>query len=197
MRTRHTAAALTAAAVLTLTATACSSDDATVSTKPDKTSAATTTAAPASTKPKPAPKPSPKAAGVGDTISLQGFEGVKFAVTLVKVDRAPKSSNEYIQPDKGKKWVAVQLKITNTGTEVYDDSPDNCGQAADTQGQRYSSQYVDSLAAGPSFPSLNLPPGEKALGWVTFEVPKSARITTIQYTADSGMGNSTAQWTIK
>jgi hypothetical protein len=197
MRTHLAATAITGAALLALTA--CSSGAQSVKTAPDKpasTTSATITTAPAATTPAAA---KPTIAKVGDTVTVTGDEGLKLAITLKKwLPHGVKSDNEYITPDSGKVWVAGQFEIKNVGTAVYDDSPDNCVQAADAAGQRYDSGYVDSITAGPSMPSdVKLPTGDKALGWVVFEVPKGTTVTKIQYTPNSGFADQTGQWSIK
>lgn len=185
---------ITAAALLTLAATltACSGSD-TVTTEPAKTSAAATDAA----KTKASPTPS-KQATVGDTVTLHGTDdGAKLDVTLVKWVDPAKSSDEYTSPEKGNRWVAVQLRITNTGSAVYSDSPENGMQVADTDGQQFQPTYAD-ITAGPAMSSsVKLTPGSKALGWTVFEVPKGSKIETLQFAMDSGFADETGQWTIK
>ncbi|WP_031512601.1 DUF4352 domain-containing protein [Streptomyces sp. NRRL F-5123] len=198
MRTRIAAAAVTAAALTTLTA--CSSGSgSTVKSAPDKPAATTaaarpTTAAPTTT----TAAPAPTAAAVGDTITVSGDEGVKLAITLKKWNNTARSTDQYFTPEPGKTWVAGQFEIRNVGTAVYDDSPGNCVQAADAQGQRFDEALLDAITAGPLMPSeLKLPPGDVALGWLVFQVPKPAAVTRVQYTPNSGFAEETAQWTTK
>jgi hypothetical protein len=139
-------------------------------------SPATTTAAGTKTAAKPATtKPKPKPAGIGDTITVK----------------------EFMTPGSGKRYVAAQIRVTNVGTAVYDDTPSNGMQVADGDGQRFESTFAD-VSAGPSMPSeVKLPHGDKALGYVAFEVPKASKITTLQFTADSGFADEAAQWKVR
>lgn len=199
MRTRIVAAAVAAAALSTLAA--CSSGDSgTAASVPDHDSvvisADPTTTAPAT--PTTTAAPTPTEAAVGDTLTIDGDQGVKLAITLKKWTRSARSGDQYFTPDAGKVWAAAQFQIKNVGTGTYDDSPDNCAQAADAKGQRFDTFFVDSITAGPLMPvEVKLPPGDVALGWVVFEVPKNTTVTRVQYTPDSGFGEQSARWRTK
>ncbi|MGW1201611.1 hypothetical protein [Streptomyces cyaneofuscatus] len=53
------------------------------------------------------------------------------------------------------------------------DSPAIGAQVADADGQRFSSTFAE-VANGPAMTSdANVPPGEKVLGWIVFEVTKA------------------------
>lgn len=193
MKLRHAITAALATGLL-LGATACTGSSV-VTTEPKKTAAAKTDEKPAA---KPQPKASPKQdAKVGDTITVHGFEdGSQLDVTVTKWVDPAKSGDEFSAPSAGKRWVAAQFELVNTGTKVYSDSPSNGAQVADTQGQRFMSTIGD-VSAGPSMTSsAKVPPGEKALGYIAFEVPKDSKVASVQFTMDSGMAEQTAQWKV-
>ncbi|MFE2294767.1 DUF4352 domain-containing protein [Streptomyces sp. NPDC059452] len=189
---RRTIIAAIAAAGLLLTATGCTDDE--ITTEPTKTGAAE--------KPKNAEpteeeaQESSKAAKVGDTIALKGNEGEKVDAVLKKwVDNA-KSADEFFSPADGKRWVAAQFELTNTGKKPYVDSPSNGAQVADADGQRFPATFAD-VADGPSMTSdANVPPGEKVLGWIVFEVPKASKVVSVQFALSSGFANQTGQWNV-
>ncbi|MCX5522210.1 DUF4352 domain-containing protein [Streptomyces bobili] len=191
MRTR--AITTTATALLALALTACGPAD-TVNTTPKSEGAAETSAKAATSAP-PAKK---TAAVVGDTLTLKGMEdGEQLDVTLKAWLPTAKGSDEFNVPSDGKRWAAGQFELVNTGSKVYADSPQNGAQVADSAGQRFSS-YFGEIAAGPQMASdLNLPKGEKALGWILFEVPKGSKIASVQFAMNSGFSDQTGQWTIK
>jgi hypothetical protein len=191
MRTRTTTAALAAIAALTLTACGPGSD---VTTQPDKKAPA----AEAPTTEATTEAPDKQTAAVGDSLTLKGNnDGEQLSVTLKKWADPAKSSDEFMQPQQGKRWVAAQFELVNTGTAVYDDSPANGAQVADADGQRFTTTFAD-ITAGPSMASaVKLPKGEKALGWIVFEVPKASKIASVQFTMNSGFSNQTGQWTVK
>lgn len=194
MHTRTTTAAIITLAALTLTACGPGSN---VTTTPDNATAApATSSAPAD---KPADEaPKKKDAGVGDTLTLKGnVDGEQLAVTLKKWVDPAKSSDQYSGPETGKRWVAAQFELVNTGTAVYDDSPSNGAQVADADGQRFDAWFGD-ITAGPSMASaVKLPKGEKALGYIVFEVPKDSKIASVQFGMNSGFSDHTGQWAVK
>ncbi|MZF56930.1 DUF4352 domain-containing protein [Streptomyces sp. SID5594] len=191
---RRTTIATIATAALLLTATACTGDD--ITTKPTKTGAA----APEASTPAEAPEDEPTkatVAKVGDTITLKGQEdGEQVDATLKKLIDPAEPKDEFFTPEDGNRWVAAQFELTNTGTKPYADSPSNGAQVADADGQRFQATFADTKA-GPSMASeAKVPPGEKVLGWITFEVPKASKITTVQFGLNSGFADQTGQWRV-
>lgn len=201
---RRVAAVAAAAAVISLglTVSACGGGgggSTVVKSAPDKATkpAATPSSKPTATPTKATPtKPAP--ATVGQSITLHGMDdGTQLAVTMVKWVDPAKGADEYTVPDSGKRFVAVQVSIVNTGKSVYDDSPTNGLQIADDKSQRFDSDF-NEVSAGPAMASeIKLAPGDKAVGYVNFQVPKTSKVTRIQFTADSGFANETGEWTVK
>lgn len=151
-------------------------------------------AVPALLQPIPARSPS---AAVGDTVELTGnLDGESLAVTLVKLVDPAGAKNQYATPEAGTRFVAVQFRLKNTGTAVYNDSPSNGAKIVDTQGQQFSPSYNDT-GAGPSFPGrVTVAPGDTGLGFLTFEVPKTSKIAKVQFAMNSGFSPNTGQWTV-
>ncbi|MDH6576981.1 DUF4352 domain-containing protein [Kitasatospora sp. MAP5-34] len=188
---RRTAALLLGAALVALGATACGPTDSSVSTTP-KSSAAS--AAGGKTSAAPAAK---GAAKLGDTISLKGSDASDTAdVTVLKVVDSPDGADEFTKPADGMRFVAVQFRIKDTSSKAYSDAPQNSAKLLDGQGQSYSTSLSDTKA-GPSFQApVNIAPGESALGFITFEVPKDAKIDKAQFALDSGFAQQTGQWVL-
>lgn len=191
---RRAAISLVSTAVLAAALTACGGSGDSVNTQPKSSTptsppAATTAPAAAPTTTKPAP------AGVGDTITIHGSDdGAKLDVTLVKLDEHAKGG-EFDQLEKPTdRWVAVQFRITNAGTAVYSDDPINSVQLADVDGQQFEPTYVDSTDGQTMASDVRLTTGKKALGWITFEVPKASELDSIQFTMDSGFADEAAEW---
>ena len=191
MRTR--AITTTATALLALTLAACGPTD-TVNTTPKADATADTSSKTTASAP-PAKKTT---AAVGDTLTLKGMEdGEQLDVTLKQWLPTAKGADEFNLPSDGKKWAAAQFELVNTGSKVYSDSPSNGAKAADSQGQRFDAWFGE-IAAGPAMSSdVSLPKGEKALGWVVFEVPKDSKIVTVQFAMNSGFSDQTGQWSVK
>lgn len=187
MRTRLTASA----AVLLLAASAgCASAGSSVNTTAASSAPSAARSASAS-----AAKPAAKPAGVGDSIGVTGFGGEKLTVQLVELFPDAKGADEFTQAGSGKQFYAVQLRITNTGSKAYSDSPDNCVVLRDASGQQFRSD-LSNVTAGQSFGSVNLAAGDSVLGVVVFQVPVGDKPVKAQFTPDSGMADSTAQWNL-
>lgn len=190
---------MTAAAALTLTAALGACTTTSVNTTPAganqvQTSAARSSTAAAPTGTSAAAK---KTAGVGDAIDLQSTKaGNVLEVTLTKVVDPSTPTNEYSKPDAGKRFVAVQLRITDKGQVAYSEDPQILAKVKDALGQVYSADFGTDTTAGPSMDSgLNLAAGDSTLGFLVFQVPTGQKITRVQYTL-SMLGGSVAQWTI-
>ncbi|MCB5168011.1 DUF4352 domain-containing protein [Streptomyces bambusae] len=194
MRTHHIAAALTAAAALALTS--CTGTE--VKTTPDKPAASKEAAAkPADNAPKDTPKK--QTAAIGDTLTLKGqSDGEEIAVTIKQWVDPAKSKEEFMQPKDGNKYVAAQIELSNTGKAAYNDSPSNGAKVADQAGQQFTAALTMGITAGPELPaSTTIAPGDKALGYIVFEVPKASKIAKLHFALNSGFGPQTGQWNIK
>ncbi len=140
----------------------------------------------------------PASASVGDTLALSGTSGGEKAdVTVVKIVDPASAKEAFSSPKAGERLVAVQFRIRNTGTAVYDDSPSNGARLVDNEGQQFTARIATDTTAGPSFPgSVMIAPGDTALGYITFTVPTASRVAKVQFALNSGFAPSTGQWTV-
>jgi hypothetical protein len=161
-------------------------------TSPKPGGSATPTAA-AST---PAAPPGTAAVKLGTTVSLAGMDaGSKAAVTVLKVVDPATSTDDI--PGVGDRFVAVQIKIRNTGSRVFDDSPDNCVTVRDTTGHSYEATTVLSVSAGPVFEAtVTMGPGKEVTGYTVVEVPAKVKIVAVHFTLDSGYADQTGIWSV-
>jgi len=136
-------------------------------------------------------------AKVGDTLSLTGTQkGEALDVTVTKVVNPARAEDAYLTPSAGDHLVAVQFRLKNTGTALYNDSPSNGAAVVDKDGQRFDAS-LDPTAAGVEFPgSVTIRPGGKALGYVTFEVPNGSAVTAVQFSMDSGFSDDVGEWAV-
>jgi hypothetical protein len=141
--------------------------------------------------------PTPTIAHLGQTLNLKGEDnGESVAVKFTKWLDPAYSTDQFDSPDKGMRYVAAQFRITVTGTEGYSDSPTNGSEAIDSRGQQYDSGFADSIKGGALFGgSVKIAPGESALGFIVYEVPLHAKIVKVQFSEDSGFGQ-TGEWTV-
>ncbi|MEU1814725.1 DUF4352 domain-containing protein [Streptomyces roseifaciens] len=207
---------LTAAAVIVLaaTATACNGDG----TDPAADASASAGKSPAPQQSNPAPdqggagqgggqdkekgqgqdKGQGGAQAVGGKLTLKGKKpGEQLDVTLKGFADPAHSDNKYMKPAAGKRWVAAQFELVNTGTVAYSDSPSSGAKVVDGQGQAFT-QTMGSVTEGPKFPvTVNIAQGAKSLGWVVFSVPENSKPEKVQFTLNGGFGNETGEWTLK
>ncbi|WP_367135456.1 MULTISPECIES: DUF4352 domain-containing protein [Streptomyces] len=135
---------------------------------------------------------------VGGKLTLKGKKaGEQLDVTLKGFADPAHSDNKYLQPAAGKRWVAAQFELVNTGTVAYSDSPSSGAKVIDGQGQAFT-QTMGGVTEGPKFPvTVNLAQGAKSLGWIVFSVPENSKPAKVQFTMDGGFANETGEWTLK
>ncbi|PZG04394.1 DUF4352 domain-containing protein, partial [Nonomuraea aridisoli] len=138
--------------------------------------------------------PQPSTAAVGGALTLAGNDpGLEMTVTVTKlVD--PATGDQFSQPGTGRKLVAVELTLENSGQAVYSDSPTNGAVLIDAEGQQYHSTLHD-VQEGQSFGgSATINTGDVRKGVIVFEVPEPARAAKFQFTLNSGFADQTGEW---
>lgn len=143
-------------------------------------------------------KPAASAARTGTAITLSGNgSGEQMAVTVVKTIGNAKAGNDLIPVPARDRLYAVQFRLSDTGSAAYSDAPSNGAAVTDSRGQSYQAGLADTAEGCQAFSAPeNIAPGTTGLGCIVFEVPKSAKITGVQFTLDSGMGPQTGQWKV-
>jgi hypothetical protein len=119
---------------------------------------------------------------------------VSYDVTATRILDPARGADEFTTPDKGKRFVGVQFKIT--GKTGY--STDNANSDASINGtdqQVYQADF-SSISAGTNFNSgdFSVTAGRTQTGWVTFQIPRGVKVDTVQWQA--GFSDSQpATWT--
>ncbi len=136
-------------------------------------------------------------AKVGSQITLTGMEKeLKIAVKVARVIRNAKGKDEFNRPEKGSRFVAVQIVLKNVGTQAYDDSPTNGAKLIDADDQQYDADFSE-IAAGPFIGSaVKIAPGNSRKGFIVFLVPKTAKLAKFQFTLDSGFAGQSGEWAL-
>ena len=136
-------------------------------------------------------------AHLGDPITLTGNDkGSKITVTATRIADPARATDGFSSPDAGNRYVAVRFRFTNTGTVAYDDSPSNGAKVIDLQGQQFDSDIVEKINAGVLLPAqVKTPPGGVVVGYIVFQVPKASKVAKVQFSMDSGFGQ-TGEWTV-
>jgi hypothetical protein len=107
----------------------------------------------------------PQAFAVGDQVKLGDYVLVVNTVTDPFV-----SGNEFDTPDEGKRYVAVDVSVTNEGAKPETVSSMMCFDLLDTTGQKYTMALV---AGAPAAPDGEVDPGQPLRGTLTYEIPQT------------------------
>ncbi|MFZ3474476.1 hypothetical protein ACODT3_03705 [Streptomyces sp. 4.24] len=148
--------------------------------------------------------------GSGETIPLTGDQpGERLDVTLTQVDDPSgvgPTPGPYPYPDpdpdpgEADRLVSVRLRLENTGTAVYQDSPAPAAHLLDAEGRRFTGFNAPTGAgagAGDAFPdTVTLRPGGAATGSITFRLPKDAEPAAVQFALDGGLADDVGQWSL-
>ncbi|MFG1709375.1 DUF4352 domain-containing protein [Nonomuraea sp. M3C6] len=137
------------------------------------------------------------AAKIGDTITLQGRDpGLKVAVTVNQVIPQATPASSLLKPQTGKRYVAVQLTLTNQGQAPYSDAPDNGALLIDGEGQQHR-PGIAAVSEGESFGgSATINTGDSRKGMIVFEVPETATLAKLQFALDSGFADQKGEWAL-
>ncbi|MFD9409088.1 DUF4352 domain-containing protein [Streptomyces sp. NPDC059989] len=134
-------------------------------------------------------RPGAKDARVGDPVRVHGQQvGRHLQVVLnAYVDPAVSVEKNYAPP-AGKRWVAASMSFVNVGGASYG----ALGRmwAHDSAGQRHPVVPTGELTTGKPLVFDSLAVGERAEGWVVFEIPENARIDRLQYQDANIQANS-------
>jgi hypothetical protein len=132
----------------------------------------------------------PSQAAVGDTLTLEGFDGLTMAVTLSELDRRLEVNEEF---DMGS-YVGVRLTLTNTGEVAYDDSPSNGATLVTEDDQQLSSTILFEDADCSGAESARIAPGDTREVCVVFEREEGQGLRLFQFALDSGFAEQTGEW---
>ncbi|MFD3938001.1 DUF4352 domain-containing protein [Streptomyces sp. NPDC058611] len=134
-------------------------------------------------------RPAVKDARVGDSVRVRGQQVGRHlqAVLNAYVDPAV-SVEKNFAPPAGKRWVAASMSFVNVGGDSYG----ALGRmwAHDSAGQRHAVVPTGELTTGKPLVFDSLAVGERAEGWVVFEIPENASIARLQYQDTNTQANS-------
>lgn len=128
---------------------------------------------------------------IGTSIALASTD-TRLDVTLLELaDPAPPT--EFFEPEPGNKLVAIRLRLVNTGSADYTDTPTIGAVLIDSSSQQYTSAFF-STQLGPDLGSVRILPDDVRTGWITFEVAEAVTPAKLQWTADAGFADDIGQW---
>jgi hypothetical protein len=143
--------------------------------------------------PEPEEPAEPQTASVGDTLTLEGFEGLTMDVTLTKLDRGLEVDQDF---DTGS-YVGVRLTLTNTGEVAYDDSPSNGATLVTKDDQQLTSTILFGDADCSGADAARIAPGDTRKVCVVFEGEEDQELRLFQFALDSGFADQTGEWTLE
>lgn len=143
------------------------------------------------------PAPEPQTAAVGDSLTLEGFEGLRMKVTVLKVID-PLAGGEFDAPQGGNRYVGVKIRMRNVSDQTYDDSPSNGAQLLDGQDEQAQDTYVSGGECAGDFASrAKIAPGAKQQGCLVFEMKKGRNPKLFQFALDSGFADQNGEWRLR
>jgi hypothetical protein len=129
-----------------------------------------TTAAPTATTPPPLP----------DKLYKLG-EAAKANDYTLSVDNVQECKRKWSAPKKGNIFLGVDATVESLGEKQFMASPTHA-KVIDSQSLTYNSLgYASTTNCDPTFKFTQLAKGEKAKGWLIFEVPKGASGLKLSY----------------
>ena len=103
---------------------------------------------------------------IGDVVTLDDLQ-----LTVIAFENNVISTNQFMQPQDGNKFIAVEVKITNLGTKIENANPFDF-QLKDSDD--YSYDYSFWNVKKPEFKMTDLKLNDSVRGWLTFEVPTTS-----------------------
>lgn len=147
--------------------------------------------------PPPAVPGTSQTAKLGQPLDLLRSPGNPINVTVVKVVNPDTAKSGLKRTVQGQHLESVEFRIVNNGHTAYQENPLIDITAADADAQITEIVNVGPTDAGPQLPPvLNLAPGQKAVGFVTYGVLDGDQIKTVVYALNGGLFGSSGQWSI-
>lgn len=139
-----------------------------------------------------------KKAKLGDPLTLEGFEGVRMAVTPTKVIDPLQVGQFDSTVKKGSRFVGVNVVLKNVSKATYSDSPSNGARIITANNQQADSTFVSGGPCAEGFSAqTTISPKSTVQGCIPFEVPGNQPVKKLQFTLESGFGPEAGEWIIK
>lgn len=126
--------------------------------------------------------PEPQPLYLGDIV-----EQYDYLLSALSVED-PTTPGMFYEPEAGKKLVAVEIIVGNVSGEMLSVNPLNA-TLLDSDGFIYQPELAGREG---QIVTVDLDPGEKARGWVAFELPEGATAASIKYAVEA-FGNKVLQ----
>ena len=135
--------------------------------------------------------------GIGSTLRVLNQDKQYESVKLVAVMDPAQPGDAFTTPDAGKRFVGIELQITNQSKGTDTDDANNNTSLVGSNEQVYSSD-VSSIAGCTNFDNgtYTLSEGATEIGCVTFQLPDGIKIANVGYNPNSGFSTNNAVWTV-
>ena len=133
---------------------------------------------------------------LGSTLAVSDSSGTQLDVTLQKVIDPADGANQYSKPGSGKHFVGVKLHVQNKAAATYQNNANNETTIILSDGKTLHADY-NPIAGCGNFDNgqIKLKGGAASTGCVTFQVPKSEKVTQVSY-GNTVFPGTTAQWSV-
>ena len=122
-------------------------------------------------------EPQPQVFAIGDLVELGDWQVRAHGVT-----DPVQSTNQFVTPAPGNRWVGVDVEVTNTGTDPQVVSSLMCFEVVDDQNRSYSMALTAEEGSTP--PDGEVAAGASRRGTVTYEVPADAAGLRLTFKCD-------------
>ncbi len=126
-------------------------------------------------------------ARLGRSVTLHGITGERMVVRPYKVARIEPTQFE------DRALVGVWVTMRNAGRRTYSDSPSNGAKLVTRSGREVDSTIVVGTECDGGS-SLKVPPRQKRVTCVAFEVPPRTRLRYFEFSLNSGFADELGQW---
>lgn len=139
-------------------------------------------------------QPSPKPPAPTKPLAESVIGDSKVFIKLVAVKDNPSVQNQFGGPRQGNKFVAIQLTLTNKGTEDWRFDTSNF-KVKDAEANVYN---VDTIVepAEPTLKSGLIDAGDIVKGWISFQIGETLDVKSLKLRYEGGFdgGGSRSGW---
>jgi hypothetical protein len=129
----------------------------------------------------------PPALHVGQHADFTDASGMGLQVTMAQVIDPASGADQYEAPTSGDRFVAVQVRLKNTGTTSYSADVNSQVSLIGSDSQQYSPSFEQiKSCTNFNFGNYTLSPGDSLTGCVAFQVPRRVTIPSVKFIPSPG-----------
>lgn len=134
---------------------------------------------------------------IGGSITLKGAD-TTIKTKLLRVD-GDLDVGEFDQPEEGRKYVGIRIRLTNVGEGTYEGAPHNEAKLITTKGEGERAIITGGECGGGFADGATISPGLSGEGCLPFEIKENAKPKTFEFRLpDSGKaGQESGEWSLR